>query len=187
MTQTDLFVSNTGLKELAPNCYINYIPKFIKNTKPYIEYLQSLSNFTIRNNRCVTFFGSKKYDYTFYTHAPKPFPEQLLPLLININKISKIELNSVLINLYRNGNDYISYHSDDEKQIDRSCIASLSFGATRDFVIKRIAYQESITYPLSDGDLIFMLGDFHDKFKHGIPKRKTVKQPRWNLTFRKLL
>ena len=41
------------------------------------------------------------------------------------------------MNLYRDGNDRIGAHRDNEAQIDASAgIASVSFGATRDFVFK---------------------------------------------------
>jgi alkylated DNA repair dioxygenase AlkB len=43
----------------------------------------------------------------------------------------------VLANLYRDGNDTMGWHSDDEPELGaQPIIASLSLGATRKFVLK---------------------------------------------------
>lgn len=45
-----------------------------------------------------------------------------------------IRFDYVLINYYANGNNYIGYHSDDERDLKKNgIIASLSLGASRDF------------------------------------------------------
>ena len=44
----------------------------------------------------------------------------------------------VMIHYYRDGTDYIPSHSDDDQYIDaKSYILSLSFGQTRNFIIRR--------------------------------------------------
>jgi hypothetical protein len=58
-----------------------------------------------------------------------------------IPSFRKIQFNSVLINKYRNGQDFIKQHKDDEKIFnDNPSIVSISFGASRDFTFKRILY-----------------------------------------------
>lgn len=96
----------------------------------------------------------------------------------------------VLINYYRNGQDSVSWHSDDEESIDPSLIASLSFGATRKFQIKEIA-DESKRWQvmLCEGDLLLMKGEFQQKYHHQVPKQVSKVNPvgaRINFTFRKV-
>jgi alpha-ketoglutarate-dependent dioxygenase alkB family protein 2 len=103
-------------------------------------------------------------------------------------------LNYVLVNYYRDGRDYIGPHRDNEPGMYKittadgnkeTIIISLSFGATRDFILKNIK-NSKMKYPLSlaHGDLLIMRGSTNDEWKHYLPKRTRVKEPRYNLTFR---
>lgn len=94
---------------------------------------------------------------------------------------------AVLVNEYRDGSDYISWHSDDERSIDRTDIASLSLGATRDFKVRAKAdHTRQITFVLASGDLLHMHGACQDLYQHHVPKRARVAGVRLNLTFRRL-
>ena len=54
-----------------------------------------------------------------------------------IEKISNTNFNSVLMNWYRDGEDYINWHTDAEKELGQNpIIASINFGATRRFLIR---------------------------------------------------
>ena len=64
--------------------------------------------------------------------------------------------NSCLLNLYRGGDDYMGWHSDDEKLYgDRPVIASVSLGAARDFMVRPRGGRDGpqLKYTLEDGDL----------------------------------
>jgi alkylated DNA repair dioxygenase AlkB len=99
-----------------------------------------------------------------------------------------LDFNSVLVNYYRHGEDYMSYHQDNEKELGlKPIIASISFGETRDFYFKHIKTQKVIKTSLKNGDCLIMKGDTQDFWKHSIPKRKMITQARLNLTFRNIL
>ncbi|MFM5982088.1 MAG: alpha-ketoglutarate-dependent dioxygenase AlkB, partial [Sphaerospermopsis kisseleviana] len=52
-------------------------------------------------------------------------------------EIAQFNFNSVLLNLYRDGKDSVSWHSDDEPELGKNpIIASVSFGATRRFSLR---------------------------------------------------
>ena len=56
----------------------------------------------------------------------------------NVERVTKSVFNSCLVNLYENERDYVAFHADDEEIFgDSPTIASLSFGATRRFLMKR--------------------------------------------------
>lgn len=96
-------------------------------------------------------------------------------------------LNSCLINLYKDGEDYMSYHSDSEKELGQNPeIFSVSFGVTRDFLLKHNETKEVVKLSLAHGDLVVMKGEIQHFWKHSLPKRKNVNQERMNLTFRKI-
>lgn len=109
--------------------------------------------------------------------------------------------NFCLVNYYANGNDSISYHSDDERFLGPNpAIASFSLGAKRDFLMKHkpIAPKEGrpltpepkpLKLPLASGDMILMRGPTQSNWFHSIPKRKggESEKGRINITFRKAL
>jgi alkylated DNA repair dioxygenase AlkB len=80
----------------------------------------------------------------------------------------------------------MNWHSDDEKQLGRNpVIASVNFGETRDFVVRRKDDKtKKIVFPLAHGTLLLMQGELQHHWEHSVPKRKRVKGSRFNLTFR---
>ena len=84
----------------------------------------------------------------------------------------------------------MGWHSDDEKELGKNpVIASVSFGANRDFLFKHKfdKNHDKIKVHLKTGSLLLMLGSTQHYWKHSIPKRLKVKDPRINLTFRNII
>ncbi|MDA9557362.1 alpha-ketoglutarate-dependent dioxygenase AlkB [Vibrio sp.] len=114
----------------------------------------------------------------------------LTPLLLKVK--SKVETttgyryNSVLANLYRDENDGVGYHADDETILGHNpAIASLSLGETRRFLVKHNQGQyEGIRIDLKNNLLLLMSGSLQHHWKHAIPKSRKPLGPRINLTFR---
>lgn len=137
--------------------------------------------------RYTSWYGNenKYYTYSGINSTPNKWNKGLLYIKNEIEKIAKISFNSVLLNWYRDGEDYINWHADDEKELGKNpIIASVNFGETRDFVIKRNDKSEKVTIPLKHGTLLIMKGEIQHFWQHSVPKRKKVKHARFNLTFR---
>lgn len=101
--------------------------------------------------------------------------------------------NFVLINRYKDGDDYVGYHRDDEKDLDKyASIVGVSFGAERDILFKSTknitgSLPDPIKLKLEHGSYFIMKYPTNDNYKHSIPKRKGILTPRISLTFRKLV
>jgi len=104
--------------------------------------------------------------------------------------------NYCLLNHYRSGEEYMSYHSDDESSLcPYSPIASVSFGVTRSFDIRQKMTKSNknekrsriARIPLGDGDLLLMFPPMQQHYEHALPVEKRVVGERINLTFRRLL
>uniref|UniRef100_A0A673UD42 Fe2OG dioxygenase domain-containing protein n=2 Tax=Suricata suricatta TaxID=37032 RepID=A0A673UD42_SURSU len=118
----------------------------------------------------------------------------LLTLKDQIEKNTGHTFNSLLCNLYRNEKDSVDWHSDDEPSLGRCpVIASLSFGATRTFEMRRkpppeengdYTYVERVKIPLDHGTLLIMEGATQADWQHRVPKEYHSREPRINLTFR---
>jgi alkylated DNA repair dioxygenase AlkB len=102
-----------------------------------------------------------------------------------IEPVCEVEFNSVLLNLYRDGNDSISWHTDAEKELGiNPIIASVNFGAERKFQIRHNNTNEIHDIILKHGSLLIMRGELQHFWKHQVPKQKKITKERINLTFR---
>lgn len=111
------------------------------------------------------------------------------PILIEIKEqIEAVQgkYNFCLLNRYRNGQDSMGMHADDEPEMG-NVIGSLSLGATRTFRIKHNRTKEAMNFSLGHGALIIMAGTMQQFWKHEIPKTKEPVGERINLTFRKII
>merc|ERR1712141_194485 len=147
------------------------------------------------NGRAIT------YTYSGIKLTPRPWTDApiLHQILLCLNKITGYVYNFVLVNRYKDGNDKMGYHKDDEKEIDENIpIASLSFGQERVFSLKhqKTAFSKSYTREdlhynmiLKDGMLLLMNPPTNQFWYHGIMRQslKSSPNPRINLTFRKIL
>ena len=129
--------------------------------------------------------ANKSYTYSGITFQAKKWNKGLLYIKQKIEERLNLKFNSVLLNWYRDGDDHMGWHTDDEKELGKNpIIASVNFGEERDFLIKSNKTDEKISIPLKHGTLLIMSGELQHHWKHSIPKRKKRKNARFNLTFR---
>jgi alkylated DNA repair dioxygenase AlkB len=132
-----------------------------------------------------------RYTYSRTRFEPRPWPRSLLDLRHRVERACDARFNSVLANLYRDGDDAMGWHSDDEPELGPTpVIASLSLGATRRFrlrpkrakaAVERVA---SLRIELEHGSLLRMAGDTQRNYQHALPRERLVRDARINLTFR---
>ena len=132
--------------------------------------------------------ASVSYRYSGVMHQGQGWPEWFAPLLEHVNRSCSAPFNGCLFNLYRDGDDRMGWHADDEPEIDaRWPIASLSFGATRALQFRHRQSRCRAELALADGDLLVMEPDCQRFWMHALPVRKRVRTARLNLTFRVFL
>ena len=144
----------------------------------------------IITKRKVAWYGNKGLEYTYSNSTKKAivWTNELIELKKSIEKISNTSFNSCLLNLYHDGEEGMSWHSDNEKELGEDpIIASLSLGAGRKFVFKHKISKQKVSIYLERGSLLVMKGKTQGLWLHALPKTKKVKSPRINLTFRKIL
>ncbi|MBC5994962.1 alpha-ketoglutarate-dependent dioxygenase AlkB family protein [Pontibacter cellulosilyticus] len=137
--------------------------------------------------RLTAWYGDKSYTYSGLQNKPQPWLPVLLELKKRVEVVSGQKYNSVLLNLYRSGQDSMGWHADDEAELGQEpSIASLSFGAERKFSFKHKSRKDlkgqSIT--LHHGSLLLMQGQTQHHWLHHVPKTTRTVEPRINLTFR---
>lgn len=140
--------------------------------------------------RLVAWYGDPQatYRYSGISHTPLPWLPLLVELKSQIEQQSQQSFNSVLCNLYRNGQDSMGWHADKEPELGKNpCIASLSFGESRLFKFRHNKTKETIDVVLDNGCLLVMGGELQYHWRHAVPKTTKVTQPRINLTFRNIV
>ncbi|MDN4053807.1 alpha-ketoglutarate-dependent dioxygenase AlkB [Massilia sp. YIM B02763] len=135
--------------------------------------------------RLTAWYGDAGYTYSGLTLDPLPMTPLLRQLHAAVEAATRRRYNSVLLNYYRDGADSMGMHSDDERELGREpAIASLSFGATRTFVLRHKASKRTLKFDLTDGSLLLMAGSLQTHWLHGINKTAKPTGARVNLTFR---
>lgn len=164
-----------------------FFKKLIKQIKWRQDFI-NISNKSIRIPRLTAWYGDqyKSYSYSGINMDPKPFTKDLVQIKNKIEKKLKHSFNSVLINYYRSGQDSVSWHSDDEKELGMNpVIASVSFGAARHFKLRNKKNHKLFhRFILNHGSLFVMKGSTQKFWEHEVPKTKRDVLPRINLTFR---
>ncbi|MDI1256610.1 MAG: alpha-ketoglutarate-dependent dioxygenase AlkB [Flavobacterium sp.] len=144
----------------------------------------------IVTKRKVAWYGDTNYRYT-YSNTTKQahlWSPELLALKKIVENNSGTAFNSCLLNLYHDGDEGMTWHSDNESPLGKNpIIASLSLGAARKFSFKHKTTKATVSILLDPGSLLLMKDETQTHWAHQLPKSKKVRQPRINLTFRTII
>jgi len=141
--------------------------------------------------RLTAWFGDAGRDYTYsgIAMASSPWTPMLSQLRRLVENLADTEFNSVLCNLYRSGDDGLSWHSDDEPELGlQPTIGSINLGESRRFLLRRRDdHSVKSELVLSHGDVLIMKGLTQALCEHSVPKTRKPLGPRINLTFRRIV
>ena len=198
--QEDFLSDNDDQHLDLPNATLRYLPHFIPDHQSYFDRLQTeldwqqdtliMCGKPIPVPRLQAWYGddSAHYSYSGLSLTPKPWVPVLSELRQQLEDFTGEAFNSVLANLYRDGNDSVGWHSDDEPELGRNpVIASLSFGHPRRFSLRSRRNRQIHHLDLAAGSLLVMSGETQHNWHHQIAKTKHCTGPRINLTFRNIV
>lgn len=152
--------------------------------------------------RLQVWYGNQgaHYQYSGLALAPQPWSPLMLSIKQEVEALTGRVFNSALLNLYRDGNDSVSWHADDEKELGpRPIIASLSLGESRQFCLKeknnlknglyittskKAEKKPLLKLNLEHASLLVMGAGVQPHWLHALPKQPYVTAPRVNITFR---
>jgi len=129
------------------------------------------------------------YRYSGIALTPLPWLAPLAALREFLQRHLALPFNSVLLNYYRDGDDSMGAHSDDEPELGpRPQIAMISLGARRRFALtpRRPGAAEPWRCELADGSLLLMAGDCQRHWRHALPKTRRAVGGRISLTYRQV-
>ncbi len=198
--QGSFFNDEDATKISLLNGELAYYPQFFNGAESnhFMQHLQETINWKQESMkmygkevlfpRLMAWYGDAAMSYSFSGNIfhPEPWTTGLLQIRDRITPISGQVFNSVLLNLYRNGNDSMGWHSDDEPELGlHPVIASVNFGATRRFQLRyKSEHQRKYELSLQHGSLLVMKGPLQEYWEHQVPKTTKISDGRINLTFR---
>lgn len=157
----------------------------VRDAVEWSQHRLTLFGREVDEPRLSAWYGDHPYTYSGVPRDPLPWNEPLVELRRICERITASTFNTVLANLYRDGNDSMGWHADDEPELGSSpVIASVSLGAPRRFKFRHRDSGETIECRLPPGSLLVMSGACQRRWMHSVPKEKRVSEPRINLTFR---
>lgn len=140
--------------------------------------------------RLIAWAGERPYRYSGQVLPPRAPGPVLRGLIDAVQSATGLEFDHVLLNRYRDGQDHMGMHADDEPElgIDPQ-IAALSLGVRRRFLLEpkpKKLRKRKVNVTLEPGSLLVMGGRIQHAWRHGVPKQASVSEERVNVTFRKL-
>jgi alkylated DNA repair dioxygenase AlkB len=166
-----------------------------------IHFLQNLIDSVTWEQRIVTMYGKqiitprltawygdpgKNYAYTGGRFKALPWTEALRTIKGRVEPIAGRSFNSVLLNYYRDANDSVAWHSDNETELGpQPLVGSVSFGQVRRFDVRlKTDHTRKYAINLESGSLLLMKGNLQRDWEHRIAKSTKPMTARLNLTFR---
>jgi alkylated DNA repair dioxygenase AlkB len=143
--------------------------------------------------RLIAWAGELAYRYSGQTLEPRLWLESLVPVLARVRAATGVEFNHVLINRYRNGQDSMGYHADNEPELGPDpVVACVSLGQARRFCLRpqaRSPSEPATELSLTSGSLLIMGGTCQQHYRHALPRQSSaaLSGERVSLTFRRLL
>lgn len=136
--------------------------------------------------------GGASYKYSGLLLEPKIWSPVVSTIKARVEQALAVSFNSALLNYYRDGQDSMGWHRDNEKELGlEPTIASVTFGAARVFAFRTYKTKDRLMkIKLQHGSLLIMSGSLQEFWEHMVPKTgKAMAQhigARVNITFRRV-
>ena len=126
------------------------------------------------------------YRYSGVERQAQPWPEGVRDLAQRVSTATCWQTNFVLVNRYRDGQDHLGWHSDDERDMGPApVVATVSIGAPRTFrMAARRKGSPNHDATLEHGSLFLMWGRSQRDYRHCVPRRVREKGERISFSFR---
>jgi alkylated DNA repair dioxygenase AlkB len=171
----------------AKDCERIYQRLLHEQNWPSNQYIVAGRQFTLPRLQTWHADPGVKYSYSNNLLETRAWTSLLADIRAKVELCLDFSFNSVLVNWYRNGEDYVGWHADNEPELgEKPFIVSLTFGAERLFEFRHKKSLACGQVLLRSGTLLLMQPDFQHDWLHCVPIDKSLKEGRINLTFRKV-
>lgn len=184
--QYKLFQEQAESRALQPD--VRIVNHLVTDHQPWFDFLNTTVHWkTGFKSRQYATFGISYNDKTGLKKNGA-MPQWLEPLCQSVQQQFGFMPNNCLINSYPDGNHYISYHSDQQIEMQaQTGVAIISLGAVRQMSLRRIDnHSICFHYALPPGSGLFMQDALQSEWQHGVLKQAGCGH-RISLSFRCLM
>ncbi len=181
----------------------DYCPSFLYSNLADKAFLSAVTTIPWRQERIVVYgrrldvprrsawFSCNGHSYTYsnIVHEPQEFPDFLETIRQQLEDQTGYRFNSVLANLYENGQYSVGWHADNEPELGSEVnIASFSLGANRKLRLRHRSRRDlRLSVTLEHNSLLMMCAPMQDYWLHELPKTSRDVGPRVNFSFRNVV
>jgi alkylated DNA repair dioxygenase AlkB len=178
-------LSFEGLRRdaLDPTSWLDVVPGWVTDHGALFDLLLAEAPW---QQRTRTMWDNEVLEPRMVAMVPQPFPSYVQELVDVLNERYDVDLDSCLVNLYRDGSDAVAWHADTVRKVMRDpLVATVSLGARRSFLIRPAGGGATVRrYKPGEGDLIVMGGSMQHDWHHTVPREKSASGARMSVTLR---
>ena len=173
--------------DLDPDSWVDYAPGWVAGAD---ELFAELLASTTWGQRTRTMFDKRviepRLTSSWRAERGKPLdPPVLAEMRALLSARYGVELDSMGMNLYRDGRDSVAWHGDRiAREIAEPIVALVSLGHPRKFLLRPTGGGRSRPFELGRGDLLVTGGRTQRLWEHSVPKTASAAGPRISLAFR---
>ena len=192
------------MQDLPLDCEVSWEPEFLVPSEAGALFEELVSSYdlstkmpivmadgtTVEPENASYFFMDP--ELTSYEIFPEcwggrsPWPDSLAAVRERIEAATGTRFQVARCVYYRNGSEGMAFHSDPSAYGSTNSIASLSLGAEREFVLRRVDDPtDQLSLMLPPGSLLHMGMHCQERYEHGVPSCEECMAPRLNITFRR--
>jgi alkylated DNA repair dioxygenase AlkB len=172
--------------DLDPESWVDYAPGWVTGAD---ELFAELLASTTWGQRTRTMFDKRVVEPRLTSSWRAESGVSLQPAVLEdmrrvLSEHYGVELDSMGMNLYRDGRDSVAWHGDRiAREIERPIVALVSLGHPRKFLLRPKGGGPSRPFELGRGDLLVTGGRTQRLWQHSVPKVAAA-GPRISLAFR---
>jgi len=173
--------------ELDAESWVDYAPGWVTGAD---ELFAELLTSTKWGQRTRTMFDKRVIEPRLTSSWRGAGGKPLVPAVLDdmrrlLSGRYGVELDSMGMNLYRDGRDSVAWHGDRiAKEIEKPVVALVSLGSPRKFLLRPKGGGRSRPFELGCGDLLVTGGRTQRLWQHSVPKVASAAGPRISLAFR---
>jgi alkylated DNA repair dioxygenase AlkB len=178
-------LSFDGLRrdELDGRSWLDVVPGWVPDHGRLFDWLLDEAPWRQRTRRM---WDSQVLEPRMTAQLPQPFPAPVAELVEALDDRYGVQLDSCLVNLYRDGADAVAWHGDTvRKLMPEPLVATVSLGTRRSFLLRpATGGPVARRYAPGEGDLIVMGGRCQHEWQHTVPRERSASGARMSVTLR---
>ena len=187
VTAADLSFEDLTRHQLDPGSWVDVVPGWLHHHEVLFEELRASPRWAQRQRRMYDRVVDEPRLVAGWRAAElSELPPRIEQVRSVLSRRYFVDLDSVLVNLYRDGQDAVAWHGDTvRKTLPLTVVMTVSLGHRRRFRVRRRGGGPAVLeLRPGEGDLVVMGGRMQHDYEHTVPRERVVGGARMSITMR---